>query len=78
MLTLIILKKKIKKSDFFTILQNIYVSYLFWPADKIAQPSSRYGIAWLFRAAVGQTDFCQEVFLNLQPPLNALLNSRPV
>jgi hypothetical protein len=50
----------------------------FWPTDNIAHPSIRYGIAWLFRAAVGQTEFRLEVFLNLKPPLNALLNSRPV
>ncbi len=45
----------------------------FQPAGNIDQPGSR----WLIRAAVGQIDFLREVFMNLKPPLNALLNSRP-
>jgi hypothetical protein len=33
--------------------------------------------AWLFWAAGGQIDFRQEGTINLQPPLNAIFNSRP-
>jgi hypothetical protein len=31
--------------------------------------------AWLFWAAGCQIDFCQEGYLNLLPPFNALFNS---
>ncbi len=54
-------------SSIFFLLQRPKF-HLGWNID---QPVSRC----LFRAAVGQIDYILEVFMNLKPPFNALLNS---
>jgi hypothetical protein len=57
----------------------LYIFY-FWqlkiqPAGNIACPCGMF-FSWLFWVAGGYINFLLEGNLNLQPPLNALLNSR--
>ncbi len=71
--------KNDKELNFFKVYKkNIFLKYCFHESSWIFGPLAtltRYHV-WLIRAAVGQIDFCLEVFLNLTTQLNTLLNNR--